>query len=221
MHQPFKYKKKHTARVCSKCCGFMAKNIIWQKSEQWIYSCSLSMKMEVRIIEQFCGFNFVSNIFAFDFTERELLTPPLNGLILPGITRNSILSLVQQWGDFKVTEGSITMSEVTKMIKEERVCTLSDDDPLMCIEKNLNIFVCFFRLQLLEMFGAGTACIVCPINRINYMGSDLLIPTVEHEKPLFARIKDTLSDIQYGRIEHPWAVLIDWATTIRNCSLEF
>lgn len=64
-------------------------------------------------------------------------------------------------------------------------------------------------LQLLEMFGAGTACIVCPINRINYLGSDLLIPTLEHEKPLFARIKDTLSDIQYGRIEHPWAVLID------------
>lgn len=57
--------------------------------------------------------------------ERELLTPPLNGLILPGITRNSILSLVQQWGDFKVTEGSITMPEVCKMIKEERVCTFS------------------------------------------------------------------------------------------------
>lgn len=33
---------------------------------------------------------------------------------------------------------------------------------------------------------------------------------MEHEKPLFARVKDTLSDIQYGRIKHPWAVLIDW-----------
>lgn len=114
--------------------------------------------------------------------ERELRTPPLNGLILPGITRDSILTLVQQWGEFKITEGSITMAEVCKMIKEDR---------------------------LLEMFGAGTACIVCPINRINYMGTDLHIPTLEHEKPLFARVKDTLSDIQYGRIEHPWAVLIE------------
>lgn len=72
------------------------------------------------------------------------------------------------------------------------------------------VYLLFFVLsQLLEMFGAGTACIVCPINRINYMDTDLLIPTLEHAKPIYARIKDTLSDIQYGRIEHPWAVLID------------
>lgn len=59
------------------------------------------------------------------------------------------------------------------------------------------------------MFGAGTACVVSPIERINYMGTDLLIPTMEQEKPLFNRIKNTLTAIQYGKIEHPWAVLID------------
>lgn len=51
-----------------------------------------------------------------------MVTPPLNGLILPGITRDSILSLARQWGRFKVTEGSITMPQVCKLIKEERVC---------------------------------------------------------------------------------------------------
>lgn len=59
------------------------------------------------------------------------------------------------------------------------------------------------------MFGTGTACVVSPIERIQYMGTDLLVPTMEQEKPLFTRILKTLTDIQYGKIEHPWAVAID------------
>lgn len=55
--------------------------------------------------------------------ERELITPPLNGLILPGITRDSILHLARQWNDCKVTEGTITMHTVCKLIQEERVST--------------------------------------------------------------------------------------------------
>lgn len=61
----------------------------------------------------------------------------------------------------------------------------------------------------MELFGAGTACIVSPIDRINYMGSDILIPTMEQEKPLFEQIKTILTDIQYGKIDHPWATVID------------
>lgn len=59
------------------------------------------------------------------------------------------------------------------------------------------------------MFGSGTACIVSPIERIQYLGTDLQIPTMEAEKPLFSRIRDTLSAIQYGKIDHPWAVAIE------------
>lgn len=59
------------------------------------------------------------------------------------------------------------------------------------------------------MFGSGTACVVSPIERISYLGTDLLIPTMEQEKPMFARIRDTLAAIQYGKIDHPWAVAID------------
>lgn len=63
--------------------------------------------------------------------------------------------------------------------------------------------------QLLEMFGSGTACIVSPIERISYLGTDLQIPTMEQEKPLWLRILDTLTAIQYGKIKHPWAITID------------
>lgn len=32
------------------------------------------------------------------------MTPPLNGTILPGVTRASILKLMEELGEFKVTE---------------------------------------------------------------------------------------------------------------------
>ncbi|XP_004525908.2 branched-chain-amino-acid aminotransferase-like [Ceratitis capitata] len=113
---------------------------------------------------------------------KVLVTPPLNGLILPGITRDSILALTKQWGKFEVREEVITMPQVSQLLNEGR---------------------------LLELFGTGTACVVSPINRINYMGTNLYIPTMEQEKPIHETIRETLTGIQYGKIEHPWAVTID------------
>lgn len=55
------------------------------------------------------------------FVERELITPPLNGLILPGITRDSILRLATERGECRVTEGKITMPHVKKLLEQGRV----------------------------------------------------------------------------------------------------
>ena len=45
--------------------------------------------------------------------KRELLTPPLDkGIILPGVTRRSILEMTSEWGEFTVSERSFTMKEV-------------------------------------------------------------------------------------------------------------
>lgn len=47
------------------------------------------------------------NIFAFwknKDGEDELVTPPLNGTILPGITRKTILEMMTELGEFKVSE---------------------------------------------------------------------------------------------------------------------
>lgn len=71
-----------------------------------------------------------SNNFIFIYIERELRTPPLNGLILPGITRDSILELTRSWCDFVVTEEQFTMPEVVKLLQENRVCIL-DHIPLL------------------------------------------------------------------------------------------
>jgi branched-chain amino acid aminotransferase len=66
-----------------------------------------------------------------------------------------------------------------------------------------------YENRVLEMFGAGTACVVSPIERIHYMGENLLIPTMENSDSVWIQMRNTLLDIQYGRVKHPWAIEID------------
>uniref|UniRef100_A0A7M4F0B5 Branched-chain-amino-acid aminotransferase n=2 Tax=Crocodylus porosus TaxID=8502 RepID=A0A7M4F0B5_CROPO len=113
--------------------------------------------------------------------EEELATPPLDGIILPGVTRQSILDLARLWGEFKVSERYITMSDLTTALEENRVK---------------------------EMFGAGTACIVCPISKILYKNENLHIPTMENGPQLATRFLNKLTDIQYGREDSDWAMLV-------------
>ena len=64
------------------------------------------------------------NIFFFwvnEQGEKELITCPLNGLILPGITRKSILQLARKWNEFKVSERVFTIHEIEKAAAEHRL----------------------------------------------------------------------------------------------------
>jgi branched-chain amino acid aminotransferase len=69
------------------------------------------------------------NIFLFltnEAGEKELVTPPLaSGLILPGVTRQSLLDLAREWAEFKVSERAINMKEVRKALQENRVSSPS------------------------------------------------------------------------------------------------
>ncbi|KAJ1771842.1 branched-chain-amino-acid transaminase bat2 [Coemansia sp. RSA 1813] len=116
--------------------------------------------------------------------ERELVTAPLDGIILPGVTRDSLLALARKWGEFKVSERKITMPEVVKALAEGRV---------------------------LEAFGAGTACVVCSVSSAFYEGTDYAIPVDAADPdavfgPLTKRLRGELLDIQYGKTRSPWAV---------------
>jgi branched-subunit amino acid aminotransferase/4-amino-4-deoxychorismate lyase len=42
----------------------------------------------------------------------ELVTPPLNGLILPGVTRDTILTIARDFGNMKVSERQLRFGEV-------------------------------------------------------------------------------------------------------------
>ncbi|KAG8200143.1 hypothetical protein JTE90_018928 [Oedothorax gibbosus] len=125
------------------------------------------------------------NIFVFlkdSNGDLELVTPPLDGTILPGVTRQSLLDLATGWKEFKVSERYITMKEIIKAKTDGR---------------------------LLEIFGSGTACVVCPVGSISYMGETISIPTMDSKNGLYQRFLRTLLDIQYGRTSSNWAVPID------------
>ncbi|ESO91755.1 hypothetical protein LOTGIDRAFT_163115 [Lottia gigantea] len=114
------------------------------------------------------------NLFMYWTNEEgvdELITHPLDGLVLPGVTRSSLIKLAEEWGEFKVTEKPYGMKEVVKALKENRVK---------------------------EIFGAGTACVVCPVKEIVYEGEVLQIPAVGQPK-LSMRFFKELTDIQFGR----------------------
>ena len=73
------------------------------------------------------------------FIEHELVTPPLeDGLILAGITRDSVLAIVREYGDFKVSERYPTMEEMRVAAAEGRVSA-----PILNFIFNFGIFRCY------------------------------------------------------------------------------
>lgn len=152
MHQPSTYKKKPPPEDSSRCCGYMGQIMNWLKLAQWTFSSISSMRMEVSYCFEYILWTFIrdkqrawvnsrsefnireylvlKSTFLKKISVKELVTPPLNGLILPGITRDSILTLARQWGDCIVSERSITMHEICKLVQEERVSFNLDNNIL-------------------------------------------------------------------------------------------
>lgn len=114
--------------------------------------------------------------------QTELITPPLDGTILEGVTRQSILDMTRQWSDIKVSERPISMKETLSLLKNN---------------------------QLIECFGAGTACIVCPIDSILYKDINYEIPTMTSGGKIMNKVMNNLLDIQYGRTAHEWGHLVE------------
>ncbi|KAK2088871.1 Branched-chain-amino-acid aminotransferase, mitochondrial [Saguinus oedipus] len=122
------------------------------------------------------------NIFVYWTHEDgvlELVTPPLDGVILPGVVRQSLLDLAQTWvrtwrllGEFRVVERTITMKELLRSLEEGRVR---------------------------EVFGSGTACQICPVHRILYKDKNFHIPTMENGPELILRFQKELKEIQLRR----------------------
>lgn len=120
-----------------------------------------------------------SNIFFL--IGGELVTPPLDGTILPGVTRDSVLRLGGHWG-LKVAERPISIQEVVAGCKSG---------------------------ALEEVFATGTAAVISPVGEIGYKGEDLQVADGETGE-LSRRLYDELTGIQYGHLEDPfgWRVRI-------------
>lgn len=109
-----------------------------------------------------------------------LVTPPLGGTILAGVTRESVITLAREWG-LDVEEREIGMDEVVGA---------------------------HVRGSLKEMFGCGTAAVISPIGELGYGGERLMI-NGGRAGDLAQRLYDTITGIQYGRLPDKYGWLTE------------
>ncbi|MGI6084124.1 MAG: branched-chain amino acid aminotransferase [Acetivibrionales bacterium] len=105
----------------------------------------------------------------------EIVTPALNGSILPGITRKSCLELLRSW-DLNVSERRISIQE---------------------------IFDAGENGMLKEAFGTGTAAVISPIGELFWNGKKLTLSNGKIGE-LSQKLYDNLTGIQYAKLPDPF-----------------
>ena len=114
----------------------------------------------------------VGSMNIFFVINNEVITPMLNGSILPGITRDSVLQLARNW-NLNVSERKISIDEVME----------AHD-----------------RGTLQEIFGSGTAAVISPVGELKY-GDRVIRVADGNVGPLAQKFFTAITDIQYGRSE--------------------
>jgi len=111
----------------------------------------------------------------------KVVTPPLGGSILPGVVRDSVLTLLDDWG-LPADERRVAIDEVVEAFRAGEVE---------------------------EVFGAGTAAVICPVASIGFKGE---VFTVASASPgeLTQRLYDEITGIQYGKLpdRYGWNVRV-------------
>lgn len=114
----------------------------------------------------------VGTMNVFFKIDGEVITPSLEGSILPGITRDSVIELVRSFG-INVVERKISVEELFEAHKSGK---------------------------LEEAFGTGTAAVISPIGEFNWADNSIILndfKTGELSKKLY----DTLTGMQNGTLE--------------------
>jgi len=101
----------------------------------------------------------------------ELITPALNGSILGGITRKTVIELAREWG-VKVSERQISIDEV---------------------------FAAHAKDELEEVFGSGTAAVISPVGELSWKGRKIIIGD-NKTGPFSQKLFDYVTGLQYGTV---------------------
>lgn len=105
----------------------------------------------------------------------KVITPALNGSILPGITRDSMIQVLKS-KNIPIEERAIEFAEIVEAAKNG---------------------------TLEEAFGTGTAAVISPVGELKWL--DEIIPVNNGEiGEVTQMLYDTLTGIQYGKIEDPF-----------------
>jgi len=124
----------------------------------------------------------VGTMNIFFLLRGELVTPPLSGSILPGVTRDSVLTLAREWG-IPVAERPVAIDEVIRGAADG---------------------------SLSEAFGSGTAAVISPVGAFSYRGEEVLVNR-SRVGELSRKLYREITGIQYGEIEdrHRWVQRVE------------
>ncbi|MDR0851419.1 MAG: branched-chain amino acid aminotransferase [Clostridiales Family XIII bacterium] len=116
---------------------------------------------------------------AFFVIGGEVFTAPLAGTILPGITRDSVIQLLKDWG-IPVREERFTVEDVFRAQEDGR---------------------------LTEVFASGTAAVISPVGELRWKDQDVIIGE-NQIGALSQKLYDTITGIQSGKLPdtHNWTV---------------
>jgi branched-chain amino acid aminotransferase len=132
--------------------------------------------VEQRYIEEVGTMNIFIN------TKDEIITPKLNGSILPGITRKTVIQLLKEW-DMNIVEREITIDEVMET---------------------------YDNGNLLGVFGTGTAAVISSVGWLTFKDKKMIINGGEPGE-LAIKLFDEITSIQYGIKEdtHNWLFKVE------------
>ncbi|UCG25452.1 MAG: branched-chain amino acid aminotransferase [Chloroflexota bacterium] len=123
--------------------------------------------IEGRYVEEVGAMNI-----CFVYGDDHIVTPPLTGSILPGVTRDSVITLGRDLG-YQVSEALVDVQEMLADIQLGKIS---------------------------EVFGCGTAAVIAPVGKFGFKDDEYLINDYQ-VGPVAERLYDQLTGIQYGRIE--------------------
>ncbi len=112
--------------------------------------------------------------------DGKIVTPMLNGSILPGITRDSVINLCKSWG-LDVEERKISVDELIEAQKTGK---------------------------LEEVFGTGTAAVISPVGKLRY-GDEVMEINGGNIGPVSQKIYDIVTGIQGGTVEDKFGWVVE------------
>jgi len=112
--------------------------------------------------------------------DGKVVTPALSGSILPGITRNSVITLCKDWG-LEVEERKISVDELIEAQKSGK---------------------------LEECFGSGTAAVISPVGTLRYK-DDVMQIGDGTTGALSQKLYDTVTGIQNGTVEDKFGWVVN------------
>lgn len=149
----------------AKCGGNYAASLLGQvRANEKGYTQVLWLDgVERKYIEEVGTMNIMFKI------DGEIYTAPIDGTVLPGVTRDSVIHILKEWG-YKVNETRLSIDELTEAGKNGR---------------------------LEEVFGTGTAAVVSPVGEFVYRDECIQVNDFKIGA-LTRKLYDYLTGIQWG-----------------------